>query len=384
VQFGLYLTPQTEGPDEDVPSVDAIVEHVHQGDEAGFASVYLTEHHFDNYNAYCDPILMGARLAPYLKQAWMSFSVILLPLTHPFQMVESFNTIDQLMQGRCIFGLGSAGGGLIMTDGLGRTRPDAGRNASEHIIETMLQAWSYRAGAPPLEVETAYDRGRLDAPISPAPYRQPHPLLARGTNDAATIEKCGRMGWPVMYGRGDVPVAERFVKLYTSALEAGNHDRDLVEYCKQWMAVTKLIYVGETEEEAQRDGMAMLDPYLGQVGFLRVPPVPRRRGSEPVVDHTPLFQQTERIYFGDSHDDVLKNIALVGTPDTVVEKLRQYEAVGMEHLRCWFIFGAHCDFKKAQRSFELFTREVMPRLNPEPIRAPSAKVAAIAASSWTA
>ena len=148
MQFGLYLTPQVEGPDEDAPSIDTIVEHAHQGDEAGFATVYLTEHHFDNYNAYCDPILMGARLSPYLERAWMSYSVVLLPLAHPFRMVEDFNTIDQLMQGRCIFGLGSAGGGLIMTDGLGRTRPSASRNASEHVIEVMLQAWRFQSRRP--------------------------------------------------------------------------------------------------------------------------------------------------------------------------------------------------------------------------------------------
>lgn len=373
MQFGLYLTPQVEGADEDASSIDAIIEQAHAGDEAGFAALYLTEHHFDNYNAYCDPFLMGARLAPWLKHAWLGYSVVLLPLHHPFRMVENFNTIDQLTHGRCIFGLGSAGGGLIMTDGLGRTRADAGRYASEAIIQIMLDAWAYPDGRPPLDLETVYDRGRLDGAIVPGAYRTPHPLLARGTNDAATIEKCGRSGWPVMYGRGDVEVAGRFVKLYTGALADGGHDQALIDYCAQWMAVTKLIYVGETEEAAQRDGMAMLEPYINQVGFLRVPPVKR---------DVPLAMATERIYFGNSREDILRNIALVGSPDTVASALADYAAIGMNHIRCWFIFGAHCDFAKAQRSSELFTREVMPRLNPEPIRDPSPTVAASAASHW--
>jgi alkanesulfonate monooxygenase SsuD/methylene tetrahydromethanopterin reductase-like flavin-dependent oxidoreductase (luciferase family) len=289
-------------------------------------------------------------------------------------MVENFYTIVQLTRGRGVFGLGSAGGGLIMTDGLGRTRPEAGRNASEQIIETMLQGWNYSAGDPPLEMETVYDAGRLDTPITPAAFRK-RPLLARGTNDAATIEKCGRLGWPVMYGRGDVEVAERFVNLYSGALDAAGHDAELVNYCKQWMAVTKLIYVGETEEAAQREGMAMLEPYVNQVGFLRVPPVTR---------NVPMAMATERIYFGNSAEDILRNIALIGSPDTVAAKLAEYAAIGMNHIRCWFIFGAHCDFARAQRSFELFTREVMPRLNPEPIYEPGAEVAAAAAATWTA
>jgi alkanesulfonate monooxygenase SsuD/methylene tetrahydromethanopterin reductase-like flavin-dependent oxidoreductase (luciferase family) len=373
MQFGLYLTPQVETADEEAPSIHAITEQALQGDEAGFAALYLTEHHFDNYNAYCDPFLMGPYLAGQIKNAWLGYSVVLLPLHHPWRMVENFNTIDQLMQGRCIFGLGSAGGGLIMTDGLGRTRPDAGRNASEHVIETMLQAWNYAPGDPPLDISTVYDSGRLDGPITPTPFRT-RPLLARGTNDAASIEKCGRLGWPVMYGRGDVDVAERFVTLYSSALAAGGHDRRLVNYCKQWMAVTKLIYVGETEEAAQREGMAMLEPYVNQVGFLRVPPVKR---------NVPMAMATERIYFGNSAEDILRNIALIGSPDTVAAKLGEYAAIGMNHIRCWFIFGARCDFARAQRSFELFSREVMPRLNPEPIYEPGPEVAAAAAATWT-
>jgi alkanesulfonate monooxygenase SsuD/methylene tetrahydromethanopterin reductase-like flavin-dependent oxidoreductase (luciferase family) len=377
MRFGLYLTPQVEGPDEDAPSIEAIVEQAQQGDEAGFAVLYLTEHHFDNYNAYCDPFLMGARLASRLKHAWLGYSVVLLPLTHPWRMVENLDTIDQLMEGRCIFGLGSAGGGLIMTDGLGRTRPEASRAASEHIVRVMLDAWAHPAGPRPLEFETVYDRGRLDQALVPVPYRQPHPLLARGTNDAATIEKCGRLGWPVMYGRGDSDVAERFVKLYTGALAAGGHDRELLAYCEQWMAVTKLIYVGETEDAAQRDGLAMLEPYMNQVGFLRVPPIKRNADTPPSL-------ATERIYFGHSREDILRNIAVIGSPDTVAANLARYAAIGMNHIRCWFIFGAHCDFAKAQRSFQLFVEEVMPRLNPEPIHEPSPMVAATAASRWTA
>jgi alkanesulfonate monooxygenase SsuD/methylene tetrahydromethanopterin reductase-like flavin-dependent oxidoreductase (luciferase family) len=278
------------------------------------------------------------------------------------------------MHGRCIFGLGSAGGGLIMTDGLGRTRPDAGRGASEHIIQVLLDAWAHSAAARPFAFETVYDRGTLEGAIEPAAYRSPHPLLARGTNDPATIDTCGRLGWPVMYGRGDVEVAERFVQRYTAALAAGGHEQPLVDYCRQWMAVTKLIYVGETEAAAQRDGLAMLEPYLNQVGFLRVPPVTRS---------VPLPLATERIYFGNSREDILRNIALVGSPDTVAATLASYAAIGMHHMRCWFIFGAHCDFARAQRSFDLFVKEVMPRLNPEPIREPTPMVAAAAASTWT-
>jgi alkanesulfonate monooxygenase SsuD/methylene tetrahydromethanopterin reductase-like flavin-dependent oxidoreductase (luciferase family) len=76
MQFGLYLTPQVETAEEDRPSIHAITEQALRGDEAGFAIVYLTEHHFDNYNAYCDPFLMGAHLASRIQNAWLGYSGI--------------------------------------------------------------------------------------------------------------------------------------------------------------------------------------------------------------------------------------------------------------------------------------------------------------------
>jgi alkanesulfonate monooxygenase SsuD/methylene tetrahydromethanopterin reductase-like flavin-dependent oxidoreductase (luciferase family) len=52
---------------------------------------------------------------------------------------------------------------------------------------------------------------------------------------------------------------------------------------------------------------------------------------------------------------------LAGTPDDCIEVLRRAQkAIGMTEAHCLFQFGA-IDFAQAQRSLELFAREVMPK-----------------------
>ena len=67
MRLGLYIAPQTNGADEDVDNIEAVVDQAVQADEAGFSTIYLTEHHLDDYNTYCDPHLLGAYLAGKLR-----------------------------------------------------------------------------------------------------------------------------------------------------------------------------------------------------------------------------------------------------------------------------------------------------------------------------
>src|SRR5438105_1467591 len=75
MHLGLYLAPQTGGEQEDVANIDAVVDQAVEADAAGFSTIYLTEHHLDDYNTYCDPYLLGAYLAGNLQRAWLATSV---------------------------------------------------------------------------------------------------------------------------------------------------------------------------------------------------------------------------------------------------------------------------------------------------------------------
>jgi alkanesulfonate monooxygenase SsuD/methylene tetrahydromethanopterin reductase-like flavin-dependent oxidoreductase (luciferase family) len=217
MHVGLYLAPQTSGPEEDISNIEAVVEQALEADEAGFSTVYLTEHHLDDYNSYGDSHLLGAHLVGQLKNAWLASSVTLVTLHHPLRMVQQFNLLDVLSKGRVIFGL-AGGGGPFMYEGMGRD-PALRPAALDATIDAMLQIWAHQPGTP-THFETPYDHGTITGRVMPAPYHKPHPYLARGTNSAETMAKYAKLGWPVMVGRLPPERMGETTRFYRSELVA--------------------------------------------------------------------------------------------------------------------------------------------------------------------
>ena len=56
--------------------------------------------------------------------------------------------------------------------------------------------------------------------------------------------------------------------------------------------------------------------------------------------------------------DMLENNLMFGSPETVIEKLRAYEALGVDEFIYYASMGL--DRERQKRSLELFCNEVMP------------------------
>ena len=56
-----------------------------------------------------------------------------------------------------------------------------------------------------------------------------------------------------MTAREAVPETARKLKLYHSTLEAAGHDEAALSFCREWSMVQKMIYVGESDEQAMTD-----------------------------------------------------------------------------------------------------------------------------------
>jgi alkanesulfonate monooxygenase SsuD/methylene tetrahydromethanopterin reductase-like flavin-dependent oxidoreductase (luciferase family) len=363
MRLGLYLAPQTSGENEDVANIDAVVDQAVEADAAGFATIYLTEHHLDDYNTYCDPHLLAAHLAGKIKQAWLATSVSLVTLHHPLRTVETFNLLDVLTKGKVLFGL-AGGGGAEMYDGLGRD-PNLRRNALDQTIEAMLRIWDYQPGDPPLEIETVYDRARITGRVNPPSYRKPHPMLARASNTEATIHAFGRRGWPVMVGRLPPDRMGRLMRVYREALESAHHTQETIRWCAQWMAATKFVYVGATDEQARAEVEGPMTRYFQRIGNIFGP-----RDGSATRRLAPLDGATTGRE-ANSFEEFVQNAWLVGSPETVINGLRAYEVEGIPQMRLWFTFGPGCTHEAFLRSLRLFIKEVMPALNPEPIWDPA-------------
>lgn len=367
MKFTYYVNPQTPGPDGDVAIIDHSIMSALRASEDGFAAINLTEHHFTNFNTYSDPFMLGSYLAPQIGETWLSIGVAVVPLHQPLRLAEKCNILDLLTRGRCIIGVGP-GGAPRESGGFGRTPADRNRLMAEGL-DIMMRAWAHQESDSPLEFDTGFDKGRMEGRIMPGSWRKPHPMIARATNTDQTIVDCGLKGMPVMVGRFTPEEGARKLKLYADALEAGENDAATVKSCLDWMAVTKAVHVAETDEQAWREIEEPLDNYMAF-------------GNQIIIKDASKGVAGDYVNTGVSMTDkaqYAKEAMIVGSPETVIRQIREYEAAGIHHLRSWFSWGFNRP-EVIDRSYRLFVDEVMPAFDVEQINGTAATAPALTAA----
>jgi alkanesulfonate monooxygenase SsuD/methylene tetrahydromethanopterin reductase-like flavin-dependent oxidoreductase (luciferase family) len=326
-----------------------------EADHLGFTAVMLTEHHFTGYNTFSDPFVFGAYLAPQLKHARIGSSIVVAPLYDPLRFAEHCNLLDQLSHGRAIIGVGP-GGSPIEFAGFGRDHRVA-RDLTEQIVGIALQAWAHEYGAPPLEFETPFMKGRLDGRIMPTSVRKPHPLLARACVSDGSVVSSAQRGWPIFTGRFAPERTGHQWLLYRQTLMSSGHAPSLVQECLEWSAALKMIYVAETDTQAWADVEEPVTNYLQAAWVANsadsLEAEISRNSDGGIVYATSVPAETRQT--------MLERAMIIGSPETVAASLRAYADAGVDHIMLWFVWG-YSSPERVWRSFELFNQEVRPRL----------------------
>ena len=153
MHISIYLGPFARGPAEDLPLIDLCLEQAIAAADAGFAMISFGEQHFNNYEPYCNPFMMGARLAPYLKQSYFGVSVCPIVFHHPIRLAENINVLDNLVRGRLIVGMSA--GRLDFSPDFENFDLDVRdrRAIFEAKLDIMLRAFAHKPGDPPLHYE---------------------------------------------------------------------------------------------------------------------------------------------------------------------------------------------------------------------------------------
>jgi alkanesulfonate monooxygenase SsuD/methylene tetrahydromethanopterin reductase-like flavin-dependent oxidoreductase (luciferase family) len=355
MRFALYLNPQTRGPEDDSRIIDLVTSMSLEADRLGFTAVMLTEHHFTGYNTFSDPFVFGAYLAPQLRHAWIGSSIVVAPLYDPLRFAEHCNLLDQLSHGRAIIGIGP-GGSPIEFAGFGRDHR-AARELTEQVVDIALKAWAHEYGAAPLEFETPFTKGRLDGRVMPTSVRKPHPLLARACVSDASVLASANRGWPVFTGRFTPERTGHQWQLYRETLAKAGHSPSVVQECLEWSAALKMIYVGETDAQAWADVEQPITNYLQAAWVANSADsleAEVSRGSDGRIGYTTRVSPETR-------QAMTERAMIIGSPETVAATLRDYAAVGIDHMMLWFVWGYNST-ERVRRSFELFNHEVRPRL----------------------
>src|SRR5919108_3226525 len=83
---------------------------VEAAEHLGLDAMWLAELHFaPERSVLASPLILAAAIAERTKRMKIGTAVQVLPLCHPLRLAEEVATVDQLSDGRLIFGVGRSG-----------------------------------------------------------------------------------------------------------------------------------------------------------------------------------------------------------------------------------------------------------------------------------
>src|SRR2546422_2865176 len=138
--FTLTDNPPAYGPGRRDPNrfLLEVVEECVEAEAMGYHSAWVPEHHFGRFGVLPSPTMFLTHIASRTRTLKLGPATVVLPINHPLRMVEEFNLLDLLSDGRAVF---SAGRG----DDQGEYTPfgasfDASRAAFGEPMEDMMPA----------------------------------------------------------------------------------------------------------------------------------------------------------------------------------------------------------------------------------------------------
>jgi alkanesulfonate monooxygenase SsuD/methylene tetrahydromethanopterin reductase-like flavin-dependent oxidoreductase (luciferase family) len=303
----------------------------------GYDSIWVNEHHYHSYGGLLPslPTILGA-LSQCTSKVRLGTSVVVLPLHHPLDIAEQMAMVDLLSNGRLDLGIGR---GFVEHDYqvLGVDYSDAQERLKEGI-NIVRRAWSG---------ETFSYEGKYwnvdNVQVWPLPEQQPHPPIWRAVaGNHASIDYAAAEGFSVVTTGHSRPPEKSatLAQHYRDAWQAAGHKAPAN------LAVHYHCVIAEDRAEAFRIADAGLHQHNRLNHETRML---SKAVATPQPEHPPVAQLVE-----DAR-------TLCGTPEDVVALLQRIsDATGLTEAHMLFQFGS-VTFDQAQRSLELFAREVMPK-----------------------
>jgi alkanesulfonate monooxygenase SsuD/methylene tetrahydromethanopterin reductase-like flavin-dependent oxidoreductase (luciferase family) len=324
-------------------------------DELGFDYGFCVEHHFRPDESWMSaPSLYSVGGGARTQRIRLGGMGHIVPLHNPLRLVEEIALADQMIDGRLEVGLVPG----INPDYF---RPfgvpfESRREATQDFVAFLKTAYAakdfFDFDGPFQKVTHA----RLAVP----PLQRPHPPLWIETRDPATLAFCAKeginAGYFFLYPREHA--APRYRKYLAQWSEAGWPRKPHVAY-------SCVCYVDETDAKALT---RLKEAGAAYRGFL--PPAETEAELKVLIEDNarrfeargePGAAEVAR-HLIDGEWLLAHDLILIGSPDTVARKLRQYASDGLfDTFFGEFNFG-NLPEADLMRSIRLFGTEVLPRL----------------------
>ena len=328
--FGIF--DQLPCSDEQIPSqrYKDVISQAQLADELGFDQVWLAELHFNpRFSMMPAPLLLGSAIAQITKDIRIGTAVNLVPLHQPIRLAEEVATLDQLSEGRAIFGIGR-GAQPRQYQGYGIDM-DEGRRRFLEALDLIKHAWTQ---------EESHFTGQFyhveNVSVVPKPYQPPHPPIYIAANSFDTFEMVGELGHnllvaPLVVSREG---ALSGLEAYRSAAR---------EYLTNLSININIpVYVTEDNTKAKNGYKFTVDNYLSTLQQ-------NRSNAASRAAHL-------------DYETVYADYAAIGTPEQVVSKLRFFQQIfDPQEFMGWFNIGGMLPNDEVANSMRLFAEKVIPQ-----------------------
>ena len=355
MRFGIFLTVRWHQEWTQEQSLLEALERIELADQVGL-DVWLGEHHFSRHGLLSGLFSFAGAAIARTKRARIGMAVVVLPFHNPIRVAEEAAMMDVLSGGRLDLGVGS-GYQRQEFEGLGVDLEES-RERFRESLDVIVKAWT--------EEELTFSGKYTDVEgvaVVPKPIQVPHPpLFIAVSTSPETVEYAASRAIPVMVGGPTAALgkAPEVIGLWRRKMEEFGHEHAHVD-----PPVNMNIHVAPTVEEAERDAAGREDfstRILAKIGS----PVDKD-GRLPTGYEAWANRQKDRELA--SVPGRAGSMALRGSPDVVVERLKEVQELGIEHVFGYFGYPG-LSHKKRMQSIELFASEVMPHLR-EPVKQPA-------------
>jgi alkanesulfonate monooxygenase SsuD/methylene tetrahydromethanopterin reductase-like flavin-dependent oxidoreductase (luciferase family) len=356
VQFGMQFFPDVTPAKRSAQQYFAdALNLVGLCDVYGYSHVRTVEHYFHHWGGYSpSPIVFLTAASQRTKTARMVTGAVLPVFNHPLKLAGELAMLDAISGGRLEIGFARAflpfeyrHFGVSMDESVARFE--------EGIEQVRLL----------LENEVASSRGRFhsfdNVTSLPRPTQKPRPpfyLAAVGTPDS--FERAGRLGYGLMAIPGVGHNPTELIQIYRNAWrKAGHPGRGTI-----MMAV--FMYCHERQDEAERIARGPIERHFASI----YDAMSEHARMVQSADYKGYDKMVEKVRQETFETQVAHHAAFVGTPDRIVEKLREYDAEvgGCDHVSMQVNFN-DMSYADAERSVRLFGEAVIPQFAPAPARA---------------
>jgi len=324
-------------------------ELVDSAERWGLDTMWLGELHFDPARSVLSaPLCIASAIAARTQRMRIGLAVQVLPLCHPLRLAEEAATVDQISNGRLIFGVGRSG--------VARTYEAYGvpyaesRERFVEVLDIVRKAWTQDK----VSYQGKYHRFE-DVAVVPKPYQQPTPPIRVAATSADTFVSNGRQALPIFVAvrYETAPEIAPHIAAYREALATSEDPRSGGVFLRV------PAYIAPTDDQARSEAEPSLIHFYRQQAALLADSA-KRAG----VDGADRRAATARRLDAMTYEEALKGTVLIGSPASVAERLEELrqelelDGVLME-LNC----GGRIPHENVMTALRLLCHDVMPRFH---------------------